>query len=132
MSGSGGGGGYEYQAQATAYIAAHILTQKALRWIDHSTADVPIAVAAETDGPGDDINIQLQDGTIIELQAKHGFKKGEDFWETIIKLTRGLAENPSLYGILLTDSTASSTIKVKLRQDIERLGQGRTGACQLC
>ena len=126
MSGSGGGGGYEYQAQATAYIAAHILTQKALRWIDHSTADVPIAVAAETDGPGDDINIQLQDGTIIELQAKHGFKKGEDFWETIIKLTRGLAENPSLYGILLTDSTASSTIKVKLRQDIERLGQGRT------
>lgn len=46
MSGSGGGGGYEYQAQATAYIAAHILTQKALRWIDHSTADVPIAVAA--------------------------------------------------------------------------------------
>ncbi len=126
MSGSGGGGGYEYQAQATAYIAAHILTQQALRWIEHSTADVPVAVAAETDGPGDDINIQLQDGTIIELQAKYRLKKNEKFWEAIIKLTRGLANNPLLYCILLTDSTASSTIRDDLSQDIERLGQGRT------
>lgn len=125
MSGSGGGGGYEYQAQATAYVAAHILAKRPLYWIEHCTPDVPIAVAEETDGPGDDIKITLQDGSVIELQAKHGLKKNEKFWEAIVKLARGLVEDSSLYGVLLTDSTASSTIRDELREGIERLGQGR-------
>ncbi|HBB36277.1 MAG TPA: hypothetical protein DDZ80_07905 [Cyanobacteria bacterium UBA8803] len=127
MSGSGGGGGYEYQARAAAYINAHILAQQPLGWLlEHSTPDVPIAVVEETNGPGDDINITLEDGAVIELQAKHGLKKDKDFWEAIVKLANGLRQQPSLYGILLTDSTASGTIKDKLRQDLKRLGQGRT------
>lgn len=126
MSGSGGGGGYEYQARAIAYIATHVLAHQSLQWIEHSTPDVPIAVAAETNGPGDDINITLQDGTVVELQAKHGLKKDTKFWEAIVELARGLTINPSLYSILLTDSTASGTIKDDLRQDLKRFGQGRT------
>jgi|GEM_PF-1163590 len=125
MSGSGGGGGYQYQAQATAFIATHILAKQPLHWIEHSVADVPTIVAEETNGPGDDIRITLQDGSVVEVQAKHGLKKNEKFWEAIIKLTRGLVENPSLYGVLLTDCTASSTIRDELRKDVERLGQGR-------
>lgn len=125
MSGSGGGGGYEYQAQATAYIASHILAQQPLHWIEHSIPDIPVAVAEETNGPGDDINITLQDGVFIELQVKHGLRKDEKFWEALIKLIHGLVESPLLYGILLTDSTASSTIQNHLRQDLEKLGQGR-------
>ncbi|KAM3099304.1 hypothetical protein ACKFKF_15230 [Phormidesmis sp. 146-12] len=124
MSGSGGGGGYEYQARATAYVAVHILTEQKLDWIDHPD-DLPIAVAEETDGPGDDLNITLQDGTTIELQAKHGLQKGK-LWEPIIKLAQGLQQNPLLHGILLTDSTASGIIKDELREDLKRLGQGRT------
>jgi hypothetical protein len=126
MSGSGGGGGYEYQARATAYVAAHILAQEPLSWLEHSAPDVPIAVAEETNGFGDDLNITLQDGTVVELQAKHGLKKDNEFWEAIVKLAHGLTKEPLLYGILLTDSTASGTIKDKLRQDLKRLGQGRT------
>jgi hypothetical protein len=125
MSGSGGGGGYQYQAQATAYIATHILAKRPLQWIEHLAPDVPIAVAEETDGPGDDIRITLQDDLVIELQAKHGLKKNEKFWEALTRLIRGLADNSLLYGVLLTDSTASSTIRDELREDIIRLGQGR-------
>ena len=126
MSGSGGGGGYEYQARATAYVGTHILAQEPLSWIEHSTPDIPISVEEETNGPGDDLKITLKDGTVIELQAKHGLKKDKKFWEAILKLAHGLAEKSSLYGILLTDFTASRTIKDKLRQDLKRLGQGRT------
>ncbi|WP_310418666.1 hypothetical protein [Chamaesiphon sp. OTE_8_metabat_110] len=124
MSGSGGGGGYEYQARATAYVAVHILTQQKLGWID-TADDIPVSVAVETGGAGDDLAITLQNGIIIELQAKHGLQKNK-LWEPIVKLAQGLQENPSLYGILLTDSTASKVIREELRKDLQRLGQGRT------
>lgn len=124
MSGSGGGGGYEYQARATAFVATYILTQHKLNWIDHPN-DVPTVVAEETDGPGDDLSITLQDGTTIELQAKHGLEKTK-LWEPLLKLVQGLLNSPSLYGILLTDSTASGTIREDLRSDLVRLGQGRS------
>jgi hypothetical protein len=123
MSGSGGGGGYEYQARATAYVAVNILTQQKLDWIDEAD-DIPVSVAVETGGPGDDLAITLQNGIIIELQAKHGLQKNK-LWEPIIKLAHGLQENPSLYGVLLTDSTASKVIREELAKDLHRLGQGR-------
>jgi energy-coupling factor transporter ATP-binding protein EcfA2 len=100
MSGSGGGSGYEYQAMATAYVAAHILSQVRLGWIEHETMDIPISVAEETGGAGDDLCITLSSGIKIELQAKHG--------------------------VILTDSTASKNIREDLRNDFKRLGQGRT------
>jgi hypothetical protein len=95
-------------------------------WIKHLNPDIPIAVAEETEGPGDDILIKLQDGTFIELQSKKKLKKGEEFWGAVIKLIRGLTENTLLYGILLTNSEATSPIRDDLRNDIDRLGQGRT------
>ena len=125
MSGSGGGGGYEYQAKATAYVAAHILSGQRLNWIEHGKADIPVAVAEETGGAGDDLNITLEDSTVIELQAKHGLKKDDKFWKAILKLGQGLKENENLYGVLLTDSTASKVLREDLRQDLKRLGQGR-------
>jgi NACHT domain len=124
MSGSGGCGGYEYQGRATAYVAVHILTQQKLDWID-AAEEIPVAVSLETDGPGDDLKITLQNGIVIELQAKHGLDRNK-LWEPIIRLAQGLQENPSLYGILLTDSTASKVIREELRKDLQRLGQGRT------
>jgi HEAT repeat protein len=125
MSGSGGGGGYEYQARAAAYVAAHILAQEPLGWVEHESPDVPVAVAEETGGAGDDLCITLHDGVKIELQAKHGLKK-DKLWEPLIKLGQGLQENPQLYGVLLTDTTASKIIREDLRNDFKRLGQGRT------
>lgn len=124
MSGSGGGGGYEYQARAAAYVAAHILAQEPLGWIEHESPDVPVAVAEETGGAGDDLCITLHDGVQIELQAKHGLQK-DKLWEPLIKLGQGLQENPQLYGVLLTDTTASKIIREDLRKGLNRLGQGR-------
>lgn len=125
MSGSGGGGGYAYQAGAIAYVAAHILAHERLAWIEHETPDIPAAVEAETGGAGDDLCLTLNDGTQIELQAKHGLQKGKLF-DPLIKLGQGILNNPQLYGVLLTDSTASRTIRENLRNDLKRLGQGRT------
>lgn len=125
MSGSGGSGGYEYQHNAIGYVAAHILAGEPLGWrLETGAPDIPVAVAAETGGPGDDLCIALQNGVIVELQAKHGLRKGKLF-EPLLKLAQGLYENPSLYGVLLTDSTASQTIQNDLRKDLERIGQGR-------
>ena len=124
MSGSGGGGGYEYQARAAAFISAHILAQHPLNWIEHTCLDTPIAILQETLGPGDDIQVVLHDQTLLEFQVKHGIQKNK-LWEAIIPLAQGLAEDALIYRILLTDSTASQTIRDDLRKDLLRLGQGR-------
>jgi ABC-type oligopeptide transport system ATPase subunit len=124
MTGSGAAGGFEYQAKAVAFVAVHILTQQKLNWIDEAD-DVPTAVAVETGGAGDDLDITLQNGTIIELQAKQGLARNK-LWDAIVKLTKGLQANSLRYGVLLIDSTSSGIIKDDLRVDLIRLGQGRT------
>jgi hypothetical protein len=126
MSGSGGNRGFTYQEEATAYIFAHILVERRLEWLKHSISDIPIAVAEETNGPGDDIFITLQNNIYVELQAKKNLRKGEEFWQAIIKLFHGLEKDSQLYGVLLTNSGASSPIRDDLLDDVERLGQGRT------
>ncbi len=124
MSGSGGSGGYEYQHNAIGYVAAHILAGESLGWLETGAPDIPIAVAAETGGPGDDLCITLQNNVLVELQAKHGLQKSKLF-EPLLQLAEGLHENPNLYGVLLTDSTASQIIRNDLRNDLKRIGQGR-------
>ena len=125
MSGSGGGGGYNFQAYATAYIGACVLAQRPLNWLEDSPLDIPLVVAAETKGPGDDIRVTLQAGIIIEIQAKRGLKKNQKFWEAIVKLAHGLTKDPELRCILLVDSKASGPIKDELCQDLKRLGKER-------
>jgi hypothetical protein len=124
MSGSGGGGGYEYQARVAAFVSTHILAQQPLHWIEHSCSDTPATVLQETLGPGDDIQVVLHDQTLIEIQVKHGLKKSK-LWEAVIPLAQGLIRSPLMYGVLVTDSTASKTIGDTLCRDLKRLGQGR-------
>lgn len=124
MSGSGGSGGYEYQHNAIGYVAAHILAGETLGWLETGAPDIPVAVAAETGGPGDDLCVTLQNDVLVELQAKHGLQKSKLF-EPLLKLAKGLHEDPNLYGVLLTDSTASQTIRDHLRNDLIKIGQGR-------
>ncbi|MEO0378124.1 MAG: NTPase, partial [Cyanobacteria bacterium P01_A01_bin.17] len=124
MSGSGGSGGYEYQHNAIGYVAAHILAGETLGWLETGAPDIPVAVAAETGGPGDDLCVTLQNDVLVELQAKHGLQKSKLF-EPLLKLAKGLHEDSNLYGVLLTDSTASQTIRDHLRNDLIKIGQGR-------
>ncbi len=125
FGGSAGGGGYSYQSQAIAYVASHILAGSPLEWIDGRNPDTPIAIAVETGGPGDDFGVFLV-GAHIEVQAKHGLRKNNAFWDAILRLVDGAAADEELYAVLLVDTTTSSTIRIHLRNDLVRLTQGRS------
>jgi hypothetical protein len=126
MSGSGGGGGYDYQADAFALIASYALSQQPLDWFDEFS-DIPVAIRVETDGPGDDLKIELREGCpVIEVQAKHGASKDKHFTSAMLRLVSGLAKDETLFAVLLVDSTTSSTIRNDLRLDLIRIGQGRS------
>ena len=127
MSGSGGGSGYNFQARAIAYVGAHILAQRRLDWIDHSIPDIPVAVATETGGPGDDIQVTLQDGVKLEIQAKKGLRYDQKFWDALLRLASGLTKEPFLHGVLLIDPKATGKIKNELCEDFRTLGVNGSG-----
>jgi hypothetical protein len=108
--GSAAGGGFDFQNRIIAYIAAHILCERELDWLRLGVPDVPTRVAAESGGPGDDVQMEVGEQT-VEIQAKRGLKAGSDFWEAITILADGLRENPELLGILAVDDQASRTIR---------------------
>jgi hypothetical protein len=75
VGGSAGDGGFQFQAKIIAFVAVHMLAEAALTGLEQDIEDIPIAVAAETNGPGDDIRIELtQPLHFIELQAKKGLR----------------------------------------------------------
>jgi hypothetical protein len=89
---------------------------------------VPLAVWAESGGPGDDLRVECQNGVVVEVQAKRGLSAGKKFWEAVMKLVAGLADDPNLLGVLLVDSTASHTVRTNFRQGVQRLAEGRPDA----
>lgn len=125
MSGSGGGGGYDYQADAFALVASYALAEQPLSWFS-DLSDIPFAISVETGGAGDDLKVELRQGhPIIEVQVKHGASKDKHFSSAILRLAQGLANDSTLYAVLLVDGTTSRTIRGELRSDIIRLGQDR-------
>lgn len=123
--GSGGGAGYRFQSQVIAFVDAHIMSKHPLGWLD--TLDVPVAVGAETGGPGDDVCVFLQGSPRkIEVQAKGGLSADRRFYETLDRFFTGLMCDSSLRLILAVDPRASKPIRQDLRHDLNRLRQGRT------
>ncbi|NIF28888.1 hypothetical protein F3J44_21220 [Pantoea sp. Tr-811] len=120
------GGGANFQAQLTAIVAAHVLGGKPLGWLEGICDDRPVAVWAESEGPGDDLRIELLDGSSIEVQAKKGLERGDKLWAPLLRLAKAIHENQIAYGILVVASDTSATIRKNLADDIERIGQGRT------
>lgn len=121
--GSRGAGGYNFQAQATAFVYAHVLACRPLTWLP-GASPMPMAVASETGGPGDDIRIECRDGTAVEIQVKGGLRRTEELWGAVLRLVRGLDDSPSLYGVLLVDSQASGPVKNDLREDVPKAAYG--------
>jgi hypothetical protein len=122
--GSASGGGHDFQSNAFAFVACHALSEHPLAWFNDLN-DVPVAIAMETGGAGDDLRIELLDSCHIELQVKHGLQRGADLWDALFKLIDGIEQNSALRGVLLVDGSSSGTVKEDLRLDIERLGNGR-------
>jgi hypothetical protein len=125
MSGSGGDTGYDYQADVNAYVAAFGLAGQPLPWFE-GYYDVPIAWAAETGGPGDDMKIITLQNRTIEVQAKHGLVRGAEYVATFRRLVTGLRNSADLRCALIVDRHASAVIRSDLKHDIARLGQGRS------
>lgn len=122
MSGSGGDSGYDYQAACTAFVATSLLAGQPLDWFDDST-DVPSAIEAESDGPGDDLRIETVENRVIELQAKLGLRADGVFWDAILRLAHGLNADPALRAVLMVDPRSSQTITSDFRNDLLRGGR---------
>ncbi|MNS01623.1 NACHT domain protein [compost metagenome] len=120
--GSAGSGGYDFQSRVIAYVAVFMLAARQLDWTPN--ADVPLAVSAETEGPGDDLRIELSSGETIEIQCKKGFTAGAEFFEIMNGFVKASKADPLLWCILAVDPTASKTLRV-IRDDLDRMRDGR-------
>jgi len=126
VGGSAGDGGFQFQAKIIAFVAVHMLAEAALTGLEQDIEGIPIAVAAETNGPGDDIRIELtQSLHFIELQAKKGLRVDSRFNEAIEKIAIGLCLDTTSRVVLAVDPTASSRIRQKLPSDLRRLRLSR-------
>lgn len=115
-----------FQAVVTAIAGVHLIKGTPLHWLDRLVDDTPVAVAAETGGPGDDIRLELRDGSVAEVQAKRGLRTGEKLWNSLLKLASAINSRSLDYGVLVVSPDSSQKITYNLSRDIQRLGEGRS------
>ena len=76
-------------------------------------------------GAGDDIALQLANGSILEIQAKRKLQANSELWDALVALCRRAYEDMTFYGVLAVGPTTSTAIRDQLARDIIRIGQGR-------
>lgn len=123
--GAATGGGINFQAAVTAITCVYMARGRPLSWLDKLVSDIPIAVSAETGGPGDDLRLRLKTGEAVEIQIKKGLRVGPHLWSTLLKLATAISKSEIDFGVLVVSSTSSATISEELCRDIVRLGDGR-------
>jgi tetratricopeptide (TPR) repeat protein len=111
MSGSGAAGGFNFQAVVGAFIAAHLLADDQLRW--STWLDMPLSIAFEQGGAGDDIRIEFSSGKSYEIQVKRGLRVDGKLEEALTKMTNALKSQER--GIIAVDTTSSGTVTQGLR-----------------
>lgn len=114
-----------FQATVTAIAGVHLLLGMPLRWLEGIADDVPIAVWAETSGPGDDIRLELKEREVVEIQAKKGLQKGKELWTSLLALATSIQNGEIQYGVLAVAPDSSRNICYSLSQDIVRLAESR-------
>lgn len=121
--------GTDFQARVTAHVAVASLVRHPLNWVEIDRPDIPIAVACESGGAGDDISVTLQGTeTVIEIQAKAGLRADARLLATFETIANRLpTSHPNVEVIIAVDAgTSSATVKNDLRKDLIRIRQGRT------
>ena len=129
MSGNATFSGTTYQANVIAYIAVHVLTETKLRWL-LVPDDTPTAVSGEVKGPGDDARIEFAAAPPIEIQTKHGLKGAGLTKEVVEAIRTASTSTDSSLVVLAVDSSSSSSVRVDLRADLDRLRSGRQDGLQ--
>ena len=115
-----------YQAVVTAIAGVHLIKGCPLDWLDGLVDDTPVAVWAETNGPGDDIRLELHDGSAVEVQAKRGLQARDKLWNSLMSLAKAVQANEIAYGVLAVSPDSSRTIAYGLSKDVRRLADGRS------
>ena len=123
--GSAAGGGFNFQSCVSAIAAVHLARGTAIGWLKDVTADIPISLLAETGGPGDDIRLEFQDGSVAEIQSNRGIRIGPKFWESLLNLATAIDSCEISYGVLIVCPNSSGSIRDQLARDVIRMGQGR-------
>ena len=123
--GAAGAGGFNFQAEITAIAYAHSLRGTPVQWTEGLTASHPVSVSSETGGPGDDLSLELADGSIVEVQAKKGLKATKAFWSVVDSLSEGINSDRCTYGILIVCPFSSNTICRDFAKAIRRIGDER-------
>ena len=122
--GSAAGSGLEFQAAVSALCMVHMARGTPLGWIE-SGGDIPLSVSAETGGAGDDVALQLSNGSLLEVQAKRKLQANSELWSALLALSRRAHEDMTFHGVLAVGPTTSVAIRDQLARDIIRIGQGR-------
>lgn len=125
MAGTSVSSGAEYQAAVAAYVAVRMLLERPLNWSLPQT-DVPVAVAGEVGGPGDDLEIELDGGARLAVQCKRsltGLAALRAALETMVE--RGRVASNSAELILLVGPGSSPEIRDTLATDVRNFRQGR-------
>ena len=120
--GEAAAGGFNFQAALGAIAYVHVLRGTPVNWTTDWTAAPPAAVAFETRGPGDDIRLELADGTKVEVQAKKRISATPQFWSSLHDLLKGVATDRCDYGILAVGPLSSNPVKRDYAQALHRLG----------
>ena len=124
--GSATGSGMNFQAAVTAIAGVHLIKGRPLGWLEGLVDDTPVAVWAETGGPGDDIKLELRDKSTVEVQVKRGLRTGDKLWASLMSLAHAITEGKISYGVLIVSPDSSRTIAFDLSRDMRRLAEGRT------
>ena len=118
-----GGGNFQTAVTAISYI--HTLRGTPVDWIEDLTVSPPVCVSSETGGPGDDVRLELADGSIVEVQAKKGLRANSDFWSAIDSLSEGIILDRCTYGVLIVCPSSSNSIRRYYANGIRRIAESR-------
>jgi len=119
------GGGVNFQAVVTTIVGVHIMRGVALDWLEGVRGDIPTAVWAESEGPGDDLRIEFGTSAAIEVQVKKGLQRSESLWTALMSLANAIHAGQLSQGVLVVGVDSSASIREELSVDVERLGEGR-------
>jgi hypothetical protein len=119
-------GGMNFQAAVTTIAAIYMVRGRPLLWLDGLVDDVPVRIAAETGGGGDDLRLEYRSGVSSEVQIKRGLQASPRLWESLEKLALAVHRAEIGFGVLVICPESSRTITRDLAEDIIRLGEGRS------
>ena len=124
--GSAAGGGFNFQAALGAIAGVHALRGTPVLWTDGLSASPPCSISFETGGPGDDISLELADGSTVEIQARKGLRADRQrFWPALDALCEGIAADRCSYGILIVCPHSSVPVRKGYASACRRIGEGR-------